>query len=597
MKTFSYTDVELLAGYLFEKQELNRKITINAVYDRFTETGRFAAFDFSYQEGEEKKPHYFWDSDVAKWIEGAAYILQKHPEETELARRVDEVVDKIEAHQGEDGYFNIYFTVVEPSARWTHRKKHELYCAGHLMEAAVAYAEATGKKKLLCCMEKYADHIYRMFVEEHYAAFHTPGHEEIELALMRMYRYTGKRKYLELAAYFINARGCYAEPEQNDSYTQSHLPVRRQTEALGHAVRALYLYTGMASLARETGEQELINACRILWQDVTAHKMYVTGALGSTRHGEAFSNVAYDLPNDTAYAETCAAIALMLFSQEMLQLEADAKYADAIERAFYNGVLAGLSLDGAAFFYENPLEINLAERRGDPQKRYSITQRVSCFDCSCCPPNLNRILASLGNYVYGREGDTLYVNQFVTSRLSGDGMRCEMNTDYPRNGTVKLQVSGAKVVAVRVPAWCGNFSTNRPYVMQNGYAVLQNDGGEILVEFDMTPQLVYADPRVYRTAGCACVMRGPVVYCAEGVDNGTELHSFVLGDALSAKLQESAEFALPTLEIACERRLPFAGGLYAVSAPKTVPATLKLVPYSGFANRGESDMLIWLHIK
>ena len=596
MKMFSYADVDLLSGYLFEKQELNRKITINAVYDRFTETGRFSAFDCNYKEGDTIKPHYFWDSDVAKWIEGAAYILKKRPD-AELERRVEAVVDQIEAHQGEDGYFNIYFTVVEPKARWTRRHMHELYCAGHLMEAAVAYAESTGKERFLSLMEKYADYIYRVFVEQHFAAFHTPGHEEIELALLRMYRYTKKRKYLELSAYFINARGCYAEPEQRDHYTQSHLPVREQTEALGHAVRALYLYTGMASLARETGEEALINACKILWQDVTERKMYVTGALGATRNGEAFSNASYDLPNDTAYAETCAAIALMLFSQEMLQLESNAAYADAIERAFYNGVLAGLSLDGAAFFYENPLEINLAERRGDPQKKYSITQRVECFSCSCCPPNLNRILASLGNYVYGQEGDVLYVNQFVTSHLSAEGIECTQKTDYPRNGTIKLQVSGAKSVAIRVPAWCGKFTLNRPYVMQNGYAVAENDGGELVAELDMTPQLVYADPRVRRAAGCVCVMRGPVVYCAEEVDNGPDLHSFAVSAPLVTTVTQSAEFGLPTVEIACERRLPFASGLYASTAPKTEPATLKLIPYSGFANRGESDMLLWLHRK
>lgn len=458
----------------------------------------------------------------------------------------------------------------------------------------MAYAEATGKEKLLLCMEKYAAHIYRVFVEERSAAFSTPGHEEIELALLRMYRYTGKRKYLDLSAYFVNTRGTVEEPEQGDHYTQSHLPVREQTEALGHAVRALYLYTGMASLARETGDGELIRACKTLWQDVTARKMYVTGALGSTHRGEAFSNVPYDLPNDEAYAETCAAIALLFFGREMQALENDAKYADVIERALYNGVLTGLSLGGDAFFYENPLEINLAERRGDPQKRYSITQRVACFSCSCCPPNLNRLLASLGGYVYGQEGDTLYVNQYVASNLTDGAISCTQKTDYPRNGCVKLQVTGVDRVAMRIPEWCERFALNKPYVMQNGYAVVENDGSELVLELDLAPRAVFADPRVLRNAGKLCVMRGPVVYCAEGVDNGTHLHSFVVPTTFTARELASEAFGLPTLEIDCGKQSPLVGGLYTNRLPKTEQATLKLIPYSAFANRGESDMLVWL---
>lgn len=598
MKTFSYSRVELTSGYLFEKQELNRKTTIEAVWDRFSDTGRIAAFNCDYKDGDDKKPHYFWDSDVAKWMEGAAYILKKHPDES-LERRVDGLVEQIEKNQGDDGYFNIYFTVVEPENRWTERDKHELYCAGHLMEGAVAYAEATGKKKFLTCMEKYADYIYRVFVEEQSAAFHSPGHEEIELALMRMYRYTGKDKYMKLAAHFINTRGVTDTddaPEERRRYDQAHLPVRQQTEAIGHAVRALYLYTGMASLARETKDTRLIDACKILWKDITARKMYVTGALGSTHKGEAFTN-AYDLPSDTAYAETCAAIALMFFAHEMLMLENDAKYANTIERALYNGVLSGLSIDGKSFFYENPLEINLDERRGNPRSRYSITERVECFSCSCCPPNLNRLLASLGNYIYGMDGDTLYVNQFVSSRLDGGDVSCVQTTDYPRRGEIKILAKGAEKVAVRIPDWCENVSINRPYVMQNGYAVVENDGEEITVELEIKPRLVYADPRVFRTLGKVCVMRGPAVYCAEGVDNGSELHSFLLGDALKADEKDSGIFSLPTLEVSCEKLLPFSDSLYESHPPKTEAATLKLIPYNGFANRGESDMLIWLHTK
>ncbi len=597
MKNIPFDRVELLGGYLFDKQELNRKTTIHAVYDRFLETGRFAAFDFTWKAGDPLRPHWFWDSDVAKWLESAAYILKKH-QAPDLERIVDDTVEKIKAHQLPDGYFNIYHTVVEPEMRWKDRTRHELYCAGHLMEAAVAYAEATGKTDFLACMEKYADHIQKVFVEDKSADFRTPGHEEIELALIKMYRHTGKKKYLDLAAYFINTRGT-AEDGKHSFYAQAHKPVREQTQAAGHAVRALYLYTGMAYLAAETEDEALKNACRTLFEDITTRQMYVTGATGSTHRGEAFTN-AFDLPNDSAYAETCASIALMLFGNAMLNLENNAKYADAVERALYNGVLSGLSQDGKSFFYENPLEISLSERF-DPlfsKPHYAITQRVECFECSCCPPNITRLLATLGNYVYGAEGDTLFVNQFLSSTLDFEGITCTQKTNYPHNGCVKLSVSGAKRVALRIPAWCDSFTLNKPYEMQNGYAVVENDGlEEIILGLDVSPRLVFADPRVLRDVGCACVMRGPVVYCAEGVDNGKYLHSFLLPTAPVFEECDGA-FGLPSLKIPCQRRVAFADGeLYRNRPPVLEDATLTLIPYNAFANRGESDMLVWLHVK
>ena len=598
MNTVPFQNVELTGGFLFDRQELNRKTTIHAVYDRFVETGRFAAFDFNYKKGDEIVPHIFWDSDVAKWLESAAYILKAH-KAPDLEKIVDETVEKIKAHQLPDGYFNVHHTVVAPELRWQDRTHHELYCAGHLMEAAVAYADATGKTDFLICMERYADHIWQVFVEDKSAAFATPGHEEIELALVKMYRYTGKKKYLDLAAHFINTRGKQVEDDM-DFYAQSHLPVREQTEAKGHAVRALYLYTGMAYLAAETGEQALINACRTLFEDVTARKMYVTGATGSTYRGEAFTS-AYDLPNELAYAETCASIALMLFGNAMLNLENDAKYADAVERALYNGVLSGISKDGKSFFYENPLEINLSERFDSPfaKPHYPITQRVECFDCSCCPPNISRLLATLGNYIYGTEDGTLFVNQFLSSKMECEGISCTQKTNYPHNGCVKLQVTGAKRVAIRIPAWCDSFTLSKPYVMQNGYAVVENDGiEEIILGLDVSPRYVWANPRVLRDVGKVCVMRGPVVYCAEGVDNGACLHSFLLPTSPNFREVRDEAFALPCLELECEKYQPFASGkLYENHAPVLEKAILMLIPYHAFAERGESDMLVWLHIK
>ncbi|MBQ9150800.1 MAG: glycoside hydrolase family 127 protein [Clostridia bacterium] len=593
MKLIPYHQVALRGGYLFEKQELNTSTTIHAVYDRFHETGRITAFKFGFPEKDPVQPHFFWDSDVAKWMEGAAYILRREPH-PDLEAKVDEIVDDIEKNQCEDGYFNIFFTVVQPENRWANRDWHELYCAGHLMEAAVAYAEATGKTKFLTCMEKYADYIAKVFMEEHSATFHTPGHEEIELALVKMYRHTGKRKYLDMAAYFINTRGTVEEFNKT-AYNQAHLPVREQDSALGHCVRAVYLYTGMAYLAKETGDKALISACKKLWEDISNRKMYITGGLGSTYIGEAFTSP-YDLPSDQAYTETCAGIALCFFANAMLALDNNAAYADVIERVLYNGVLSGLSTDGTQFFYENPLEINLSERFSSAwgARRFPAHRRVACFACSCCPPNLNRLLASLGNYVYGTDGDVLYVNQFAASELKTDGITATMETDYPRSGKVTVTASGASVIAIRIPAWCEHYSLDQPYTLQNGYALVKNPGGSVSVEFDLTPRRVWADIRVLRTAGQVAIMRGPVVYCAEGVDNGEgELHSYIIPADFTSAEEGSEAYGLPTLTVPCLKQVADGESLYRNTPPKTEAAVLKLIPYNAFANRTESDMRVW----
>ena len=595
MKTFSFDKVDLSSGYLFDKQELNRKTTIYSVYDRFDDTGRIGAFSFNYKEGDKIKPHVFWDSDVAKWIEGASYIIQKHPT-PELERKIDDLVEKIKKNQDENGYFNIYFTVCEPNARFTRRGDHELYCAGHLMEAAVAYDKATGKSDFLTCMEKYSDHISRAFIEEKTASFASPGHEEIELALVRMYLHTGKKKYLDMASHFINIRGS-KDDTSSDAYSQAHKPVREQTEAVGHSVRAMYLYTGMAYLAAETKDAELIAACKTLWEDTVLRKMYVTGGIGSSSIGETFTNP-YDLPSDQAYTETCAGIGLMFFSNAMLAFENDSRYADTVERALYNGVLSGLSLDGRSFFYENPLEINLSEHFENSygKRRFPITQRVECFNCSCCPPNINRLLPSLGNYVYGFENDTLFVNQYISSKLCDDGIACKQETSYPNDGEIRISAKGVKYVALRIPAWCNSFSLSKPYTMKNGYAIVENDGNEIVLSLDIKVRAVWADPRVIRDAGRVCIMLGPVVYCAESVDNGENLHSFLVPEGFSYTEKYDESFGLHTLEISCKKRLNFelAGGIYSDKKPRSEKANLKLIPYNSFANRGESDMLVWL---
>jgi DUF1680 family protein len=351
----------------------------------------------------------------------------------------------------------------------------------------------------------------------------------------------------------------------------------------------------MAYLAKETGDEALIAACNTLWKDVTEQKMYITGGLGSTYIGEAFTTP-FDLPPDQAYTETCAGIALCFFAKAMLALENKAEYADVIERALYNGVLSGLSTDGAQFFYENPLEINLSERFTSVwgARRFPAHRRVACFGCSCCPPNINRLLPTLGGYVYGLEGDTLYVNQFADSDMTDGSVTATISTAYPNEGTVTVTAAGVDKIAIRIPAWCDAYTLNKAYTLTDGYAVVDNDGTPVTVTFDLTPRKVWADSRVLRAAGQAAVMKGPVVYCAEGVDNGEgQLHSYILPADFTAAEEPNAEYGLPTLTVPCVKQTEDGGSLYRNQPPKTEDAVLKLIPYSAFANREETDMRVW----
>ena len=342
MKTVDFSQTKIISGFWKQKQDMVRKTTIYAVYDRFCETGRFDAFKCDWKEGMPNQPHIFWDSDVAKWMEAAAYLTgQKR--EPKLEKIVDGVVDLIARNQGEDGYFNVYFTVVEPGKRFTDRTCHELYCAGHLIEAAVAYYEATGKRKFLDCMCRYADYIEKRFKIDQDTAFSSPGHEEIELALVRLYECTGEKRYLDLAEFFVLIRGTENDKGKDTLdgglYSQAHKPATQQDEAEGHAVRAVYFYCAMADIAYHTGNQDLLAACKKLFADIVEKKMYITGGIGSSSRGEAFT-LPYDLNNELAYSETCAAIGLAFFANRMLKLENDSLYADIIEKIIYNGFLS-----------------------------------------------------------------------------------------------------------------------------------------------------------------------------------------------------------------------------------------------------------------
>ena len=606
---FRFNEVTINGGFLQALQEKNRRITINAVYDRFSDTGRFSALDCTWKEGDEPMPHIFWDSDVAKWIESAAYILAKHPDPV-LEARVEAAIDAMETHQWADGYLNSYYTAVDPDNRFTNRDHHELYCCGHLIEAAIAYYYATGKDRFLHMMERYVDLVDRIFRVEHSAAFDTPGHEEIELALVRLYRVTGHRKYLNLAVYFINTRGT-SERDKNvihgrsyhylgsTAYAQSTIPVREQSEADGHAVRAMYLYCAMADLYIETGDEALRNACLRLFEDTTTKKMQITGGLGSIRVGEAFT-LAYDLPAERTYNETCASIGMMFFAQRLLEAEHKGVFADVIERQLYNGMLSGISLDGKGFFYENPLEINVKNhvrtRFNPKEEKYPITQRVEVFKCSCCPPNITRLFSSLERYLYHLANDVYYVDQFAESIWRENGGTVIQKTEYPKNGRVSLSFEGVKRAAVRIPGWCESYRCNVPVTVKDGYAYLDNPT-DVIFDFEMKPVYYSAHAEVDESAGKVALTYGPLVYCAERIDNQVNMHRLLFVPEMNATLEEDSLTGLYSITVDGLLSAPAEGGLFQRVNNVYQKTRIRLIPYYAFANRGETDMLVWFRYK
>lgn len=601
MNNIEFSDVKITGGYWRARQDINCSVTLKAVYDRFNETGRFEALKCDLRDGDTNIPHIFWDSDVAKWIEGASYIL--HSEKNDQAVEIIEnAIDLIIKNSDENGYFNSHFLVAEKENRFRLRECHELYCAGHLIEAAVAYYELTGKDRFLNAVKKYADYIERAFKIDNTAAFITPGHPEIELALVRLYKATGEKRYIELAKYFIDKRGNCDEPGiytdwANEYYSQDEIPVRERKTAEGHCVRALYLMCAAADIAYIYKDNDLKTACERFFDSIVNKRMYITGGVGSSNMGESFT-IDYDLPNRTAYAETCAAISLAMFAERMLKFGADSRYSDIIERTMYNGITSGISLDGKSFFYENPLEIdpdfNNINTSTKVKERFPITQRVEVFDCSCCPPNIMRFVASISGLIYGFDDNTVYINQYINSEGDVNGIKISQKTDYPNNGKITVRCnSNKKQIAFRIPCWCKSFNINKKYSIKNGYAYVDLDSEEnIELELDMPVRIISANRRIHSDAGRIAVMRGPVVYCAEGIDNGADIKSIALPAESVFELAES-EFLLPILKTEAYR--PFeSDSLYyeAVDDYEKIPLTL--IPYYAFANRGESEMQVWL---
>jgi len=616
----SFDQLEVMDGFWKDKQDLFRKVTINAVYDRFEETGRFEALKFNWKEGMPNKPHIFWESDVTKWIEGAAYFLQKK-RNPELEAKVDELVEHMAKTQDETGYLNAYFTVVEPEMRFTRRTDHELYCAGHLVEGAVAYAKATGKTAMLDVARKYIDLIDRVFRIEHSAKFDTPGHEEIELALFKLYDYTKEERYKKLAEYFIDTRGTSNRDETysftDQEHMQSHLPVRQQFTAEGHSVRALYLYSGMADLARKNKEEELYNVCKELFSNIVNQRMYITGGIGSTHRGESFT-FDYDLPEYTSYNETCASIALAMFCRRMWLIEPNSIYADCAESALYNTVLSGVSLSGDSFFYENPLSVDphrnlFNDSRPDGLKEHlPILERVKVFNCSCCPPNLLRAVGSIADYMYSVAEDVIFAHCYMNASgnvmLQNKAIKLEQKTQYPYEGSIQIttHTEGEYALALRIPAWTNSaiISINSEIItvpVVSGYAYCKRSwkvGDKVTLDLKMEVKIIEANPRVIDLCGRAAITRGPLVYCAEGVDNEYELRDVRISRSADYVVEQGiiCETTIPTIITeATIREIP--KQLYFDKPVSKHRVPLKLIPYFAWANRSVSEMNTWLLIE
>ena len=625
----------------------------------------------------------FQDSDFSKWIEAVGYSLAQHPD-PELEATADAAIDIVCNAQLDNGYLDTYYILNGMDRAFTNLKDHhELYCLGHLVEGAVAYYQGTGKDKLLKAACRFADYVDSVFGRDEGKLHGYPGHEIAEMALVRLYETTGERRYLDLARYFVTERGrspLYFEAEDRRraeldgtavepntnlpkpyAYYQAHEPVVEQTEAVGHAVRAAYFYSGVADVARLTGDSDLLAACDRLWRNIVDRKLYITGGIGGTHIGEAFS-YDYDLPNDTAYSETCAAIALAFFARRMLQIRPVSEYADVMELALYNTVLAGMAMDGKSFFYVNPLEVDPTACHRDERKFHVKSVRQKWFGCACCPPNIARIVESIQQYAttVSDDSSTLYIHLYMggeaTVELGGRDVTLVMDANLPWQGDGRAVVritDGADspdeadtsvfaTLAFRLPAWAdgeaaadairgeGAAGSRLSREGRGGYLDLTRgwrDGDTVTFDFPMPVRMLAANPNVREDAGKVAFMRGPVTYCAEGIDNGAALHllhvdaAAVAADPDAVRIErtgfhagaegldergtgevESVERDIVRLTVPGWResgdvRSVTGGPLYAAWHPaERESASITLIPYFAWANRGETEMTVWLRV-
>ena len=589
------------------------------IYQTEVATPRIKNFEkVARKKGEPHEGIFYDDSDVFKALEAMAYSLKTHPS-AEMEKKCDEWIDKIAAAQQPDGYLNTWYTLKGLQDRYTDMSMHEDYNAGHMIEAGVAYFNATGKRKLLDVCIEWADHFDALFGpgKRHWVT----GHQELELALVKLYKLTKNEKYLKLADWLLSERGKklakgYTWTDWKDTaYAQDVLPVKQQTQITGHAVRAMYMYTGAADVAAQTGDADYIKAMRTVWEDVVYRNMYITGGIGSAGSNEGFS-VDYDLPNEQAYCETCASVGMVFWNQRMNAMTGNAEYIDVLERSLYNGALDGLSLSGDRFFYGNPLA-----SRGQHQRR-------EWFGTACCPANIARMIASLGDYIYAKSADGIYVNLFVGSNttilLKNGNVGVSMETNYPWDGKVKLMIDLEKKskfkIYIRIPGWSnsrpapGNtyipktivVGTNTvfvnrkqvPFENTNGYIVIDREWqkGDVMdFEFPMYIQLISAIPEVKQDSNRIALQRGPIVYCIEGADNNGKAWNVIVPSNTEFKVIDHKVLDEPVKALTAE--VPVVSVGEDSMSLKTEKKKIIAIPYYTWANRGRNEMQVWLPTK
>lgn len=580
-----FSHVKIQDSFWSPRLEKHTSATLPVCIDQIeNQTGRMQNFINASKGEGEHSGIFFDDSDVYKALEGIAYSLINNPN-PELEKKADEWISHIASAQQPDGYINTFYTLTGLEKRWKNMDKHEMYCAGHLIEAAVAYYQATGKRTLLDVGIKMANHMMNIFGPG--KRDWVPGHEEIELALVKLYQTTNEEKYLDFAYWLLEERGHGHgskgdEGDWNPAYYQDEIPVRNLESISGHAVRCMYLYCGMADVAALKHDTAYISAMNKLWDDVVLRNMYVTGGIGSSKHNEGFTED-YDLPNLEAYCETCASVGMVYWNQRMNQFTGDSKYIDVLERSMYNGALAGVSLSGDRFFYVNPLESH-----GDHHRK-------AWYGCACCPSQISRFLPSIGNYIYGISNNSIWVNLFIgnTTEISIDNQKVTLKeeTNYPWDGIVNLSINAERPVnkdlRIRIPGWCHQYSLsvngeNKSFGKEKGYVVISNwkPGDKITLDMDMPVEMVSADPRVKQDVGKRAIQRGPLVYCMEEMDNN---HGFS-----KLALTKNSSFDIEKEEI-----LP---GVTHVIHAKTEKGMLTFIPYYAWDNRDAGNMKVWIDL-
>jgi uncharacterized protein len=624
-----FTQIQLSDQFWWPRIKVNHTVTIPASFERCESTGRVRNFEMAAaQSGKFCTTFPFDDTDIYKTIEGASFSLSLFPDK-QLEAYIDTLIDKVSKAQEADGYLYTARTInpAQPHAwaganRWEKERElsHELYNSGHLYEAAAAHFAATGKKNLLNIALKNADLVCQVFGKDklHVA----PGHQVVEMGLVKLYRITGNKAYLETARFFIEERGHYKgydtksnDPWRNGAYWQDHLPVTQQREAIGHAVRAGYLYAAVADVAALTGDSLLLHAVDSIWQNLVSKKLYVQGGAGAVSSGERYGNN-YELPNGTAYNESCAAIANVYWNQRMFQLHGDAKYMDVLEKILYNGLISGVGLDGKSFFYTNAMQVTNSFNHSALER-----ERAGWFECSCCPTNMTRLLPSVPGYMYAQRGSDVYVNLFINSTASlsinTKQVSIEQKNNYPWYGDLQFVITPAKgelnfALKMRIPGWAQQVSdlyrfvpanttpvqlfvngTAVPLILEKGYAVLQRNwkkGDVVTLKLPMDVQRVAASNKLTENAGKVALQRGPLMYCAEWADNNGRAANLILPAQSSFTSSWAPAMLNGVMLLKSTANAVQING----SNVQTVTQPFVAIPYYAWANRGKGEMMLWL---